>query len=246
MPRTPIDYSKTVIYKIVCNDLTIPDCYVGSTTNFTKRKCQHKFDCKTSNFRIYECIRNNKDWDNWSMLEVEKYPCNDNNEATLRERYWYETLNANLNMVNPNRGKKEYRENNVENILLMQKKYRVENKAKILLTNKAYREENVEKIAIGRKIHYEANRDKILEYHDEYRVNNKEKIKLGKQEFYEANKKQIDAKCKEYSILNAVKLKAKNDVKMQCVCGKEHRYGEKARHIKSKIHQNYLLTLIEV
>ena len=220
MPRTPIDYSKTVIYKIVCNDLTIPDCYVGSTTDFTKRKYGHKQSSKTSHLDVYKCIRENGDWENWSMLEIEKYPCNDSNEARLRERFWYEQLNANLNMVNPNRSKKE--------------------------GNKLYREENVEKIAISRKIHYDENRDKILEYHDEYRLNNKEKIKIGRKEFYEANKTQIDAKCKEYSLLNAVKLKAKNDVKMQCVCGKEHRYGEKARHIKSKIHQNYLLTQIEV
>jgi hypothetical protein len=220
MPMKAMDYSKTVIYKIVCNDLTIIDCYVGSTTSFTKRKSSHKQNSKANQLRVYDCIRENGGWENWTMVEIEKYPCNDGNESTKRERYWYEQLNANLNMVNPNRCKKE--------------------------GNKAYREENVEKIAISRKIHYEANRDKILEYHDEYRLNNKEKIKIGRKEFYEANKKQIDDKCKEYSILNAVKLKAKNDVKMQCVCGKEHRYGEKARHIKSKIHQNYLLTQIEV
>jgi hypothetical protein len=39
MPKTTIDYSKTVIYKIVCNDLDVKDIYIGSTTEFTKRKC---------------------------------------------------------------------------------------------------------------------------------------------------------------------------------------------------------------
>ncbi len=42
MPRNEIDYSKTIIYKIVCNDLTITDCYVGSTTDFKTRKAAHK------------------------------------------------------------------------------------------------------------------------------------------------------------------------------------------------------------
>ena len=46
MPRKPIDYSKTISYKIVCNDLSITDCYVGHTTDFTKRKSHHKSDCK--------------------------------------------------------------------------------------------------------------------------------------------------------------------------------------------------------
>ncbi len=45
MPKTKIDYSKTIIYRIVCKDLSITECYVGHTTNFTKRKCQHKNDC---------------------------------------------------------------------------------------------------------------------------------------------------------------------------------------------------------
>ena len=42
MPQKEVDYSKTVIYKIVCNDPLITDCYVGRTTNFTKRKLQHE------------------------------------------------------------------------------------------------------------------------------------------------------------------------------------------------------------
>ena len=30
-------------------------------------------------------IRENGDWNNWSMIEIEKYPCNDDNEARARE-----------------------------------------------------------------------------------------------------------------------------------------------------------------
>ena len=41
MPKTPIDYTKTIIYKIICLDLEIKDNYVGSTTSFLKRKQQH-------------------------------------------------------------------------------------------------------------------------------------------------------------------------------------------------------------
>ena len=44
MPKTPIDYQTTVIYKIQHiekDDLL----YVGHTTNFTKRKNNHKCKC---------------------------------------------------------------------------------------------------------------------------------------------------------------------------------------------------------
>ena len=99
MPKNDIDYSKTIIYKIVCNDLNVKDVYVGQTTNFIKRKVNHKSDCnyinrKEHNYKIYNTIRDKGGWQKWSMIEIEKYPCNDINEASARERYYYELLNA--------------------------------------------------------------------------------------------------------------------------------------------------------
>ena len=35
------------------------------------------------------------------MIEVEKYACNDSNEARGRERYYFDLLNATLNKVRP-------------------------------------------------------------------------------------------------------------------------------------------------
>ena len=46
------DYSKTVIYKIQHED-DESLLYVGSTTNFTTRKCQHKNNTKNPNGRQY-------------------------------------------------------------------------------------------------------------------------------------------------------------------------------------------------
>jgi hypothetical protein len=34
MPKVDMDYLKTTIYKIVCNDVNVKELYVGSTTNF--------------------------------------------------------------------------------------------------------------------------------------------------------------------------------------------------------------------
>ena len=121
MPRTNIDYSKTVIYKIVCNDLNVEECYVGFTTDFTIRKNSHKSRCCNPNsakynYKIYSFIRENGGWENWTMIEIEKYPCNDGNEASSRERYWYEICNSKLNVQKPLQSKKEYgREYNIIN-----------------------------------------------------------------------------------------------------------------------------------
>ncbi len=100
------EYANTIIYKIVCNDLTITDCYVGHTTNFTKRKQHHKENCvmstsKHHNYKIYTTIRSKGGWINWSMIEIEKFPCLDANEARARERHWYELNNSTLNSRRP-------------------------------------------------------------------------------------------------------------------------------------------------
>ena len=113
MPRIEIDYSQIVIYKIVCLDLEIKDIYVGSTTNFIKRKYQHKLlSGKHTNLKLYDTIYDNGGWEAWEMIEIEKYPCADKNEATKRERFYYELLKANLNSRNPNRKNKEFYQTN--------------------------------------------------------------------------------------------------------------------------------------
>jgi hypothetical protein len=73
MPKDIIDYSNTIIYKIFCNDVNVTDSYIGHTTNFIKRKYQHKILCCSSKkLKIYDTIRKNGGWDNWNMVEIAK------------------------------------------------------------------------------------------------------------------------------------------------------------------------------
>ena len=110
MPKDDIDYSNTIIYKIYCNDKTINDVYVGHTTNFTKRKYQHKLACNNldNKLKIYDTIRQNGGWDNWDMVEIAKYNCKDKTEARIKEHQYYESLNATLNSCPPCIDKKNY------------------------------------------------------------------------------------------------------------------------------------------
>ena len=103
MPKDDIDYSNTIIYKIICNDKTINDLYVGHTTNFTKRKYLHKYACTTLNnkFKIYNTIRQNGGWDNWNMTEISTYNCKNRTEARIKEQQHYDELKANLNSYPP-------------------------------------------------------------------------------------------------------------------------------------------------
>jgi predicted GIY-YIG superfamily endonuclease len=94
------------MYKIVSKDLDNNYIYVGSTTDFAKRKSSHKTNCinennKFYNIKVYKMIRENGGWNEFEMIEIEKYPCNDSNESTARERYWKEYFNANMNTQIP-------------------------------------------------------------------------------------------------------------------------------------------------
>jgi hypothetical protein len=136
MPRKDIDYSKTVMYKIVSNDLNINDCYVGSTTEFTKRKSNHKSNstnvkAKMYNLKVYKFIRDNGDWHNWSMVLIEMFPCTNHLESLQRERYWCENLNATLNSVVPSRTKQEYDKEYTFDHKEQKKQYDVANKEHI-------------------------------------------------------------------------------------------------------------------
>ena len=160
MPKTAMDYSQTIIYKLVCNDLNIKECYVGHTTNWKQRKSHHRQSVRLINSNAYNSkkskfIREHGGFDNWSMVEIEKYPCKDKQEAGARERYWYETLGAELNTYVPTRSKKEYKkmymEQNKEYLQAQHKQYHEEHKEEI----KAYREKNREHILAHKSTKYE-------------------------------------------------------------------------------------------
>ena len=45
MTRVAINYGNASIYEIVCKYVNITERYVGSTTNLTQRRKQHKTAC---------------------------------------------------------------------------------------------------------------------------------------------------------------------------------------------------------
>ena len=156
MPRKAINYQNTEIYKIVCDALTVKYCYVGSTTDFTKRKYSHKTGCnnekgKSYNYRLYTTIRENGGWDNWTMVLIEKYPCENKQQAEQRERFWYEQLNAELNMIRPHRTEEERKEYHNE-------------------AHKKYYQANQEYYKDKRKEYQQANKDRINKQRRERRA----------------------------------------------------------------------------
>jgi hypothetical protein len=153
MPRTPIDFSKGLIYSIVCKtDETL--IYIGSTTNFTKRKTQHKSNChnenkKDHNYPVYVMIRANGGWDNFDMKPVKEYPCENNIQLTIEEervrKELQATLNTNRAFLSEEEEKERYRkyyEANTAEINKRCRKYYEANTAEINKRQRKYREEH--------------------------------------------------------------------------------------------------------
>jgi hypothetical protein len=183
MPKKEIDYSSTIIYKIVCRDLNIKNSYVGHTTNFIKRKCNHKCYCNNKNsikhdIYVYQFIRKNGGWENWNMIEIEKYECNDFNEACKRERYWIEKLKSSLNRVIPTRTDKEYYDDNKVQF-------------------KEYRDANKERNHNYHKLYYQENKNDLSEYYKKYKSENKDMVHAKYKIYYEKNKERMLQQQKE-------------------------------------------------
>ena len=225
------------IYKLVCSDVSVTEKYVGSTKNWRVRKANHKSVCGNENGERYNCpvyvfIRANGGWINWNMVEVEKYECDTKRELEARERYWIETLNAELNKRIPARTRREYYDDNVESIAIKGKQYRQENKEACVERCKQYQKNNVEAIAEQRKQHYQENRGRILEEKKRHGRDNAEKISTRKRLYYQQNKERILAREKQ-------RQHVRGNIKYDCCCEGKYTDASKLTHLKSKRHQEY-------
>ena len=162
------DYSKALIYKLVCNDTYITENYIGSCCDYDERKRNHKSDCnningKKYNIYKYKFIRENGGFENWSMIIIKQFPCNSKRELEKEERVQLELNGGELNTNRPfttDEEKKEY-----------SKQYYLEHQE----------ERN------------EYNKERIKKYHQKHKEKKKEQMK----EYREANKEQLNLKAKQ-------------------------------------------------
>jgi post-segregation antitoxin (ccd killing protein) len=213
MPKNP-DYQKSLIYKI--EHLNKPElCYVGSTSNFVKRKYNHKKDCNNENNNQlkYRTMRENGGWESFIMVVIKEYPCNTRTELDIEEEKCRKELQASLNSNRCHRTEQE--------IVEYHKKY-----------NEEYREENREAIAKQKKEYIEENREAIAKNQKKYNEEHKEAIAKQKKEWYEANREAITDYKKNYY--------EENKEKFNCECGGKFTLQNKGQHEKTKKHQQFL------
>tara|TARA_R110002126_G_C10322871_1_gene489099 strand:- start:106 stop:759 length:654 start_codon:yes stop_codon:yes gene_type:complete len=208
-----------MIYKIYCKDQNIKDVYVGSTTNFKRRKCMHKSSVineknKKNDIKVYKFIRDNGGWENWDMEWVADVQCAHKLELLKIEGQYIKLLNGTLNIRIAGRTTEEYYN---------------DNKDKIVKQMKEYAEQNKEELQEYAKEYYNDNKDKLVKQMKEYAEQNKGKLKEYAKEY---NKK--------YHEKNKEKRKEKRKEKITCECGSTTTKGHITSHLKTKKHIKYL------
>ena len=210
MPKVPIDYSNTIIYKLVnydCPELS----YVGSTTNRTRRKQEHKCcvtnpNNKAYNRKVYKMIRENGGWESWHMVDIKAFPCANRREAEAEEDKIMQELKANMNSQKAHLTE-EYK-----------KQYR-----------KTYNAEY-------RDTHKEQHKEQLQKYRDAH----KEEIKQCNIAYRDAHKEEIKEKYKKYTEANKDKIALRKAIKITCQCGSTYRKCSKTEHERTNKHKKFM------
>ena len=112
--------NEITIYKIYCKDESIKDIYIGSTSDFKRRKngiinhCCNNINGNKYNRYKYVFIRENKGWDNWIMEKITT--CSTEEQYKMERWHIENSEHTNLNKSIPTRTEDEWRLDNKEKI----------------------------------------------------------------------------------------------------------------------------------
>ena len=271
MPKVRMDYSNTIFYKLVCNDLSINQIYIGHTLNFTKRKYRHKTSCTNPNNKmhhlpVYQFIRDNGNWENWNMVKISTENCETRLDALKKEREYIELHKATLNNRKPfitDEEAKQWWDDNRDRLNEKNKNYMKENEEYFKVYRKERYENKKDTILEQMKENYQKNRESKIAYQKQYTIDNKEKVSESKRDYYNRKKEEINEKhrqkveCECGEIVCIYELKyhkqtKKHSIKMGqteplnlivCECGAVMTKKNLSRHLKTTKHQDYLKSL---
>ena len=215
----PIDYQLGKIYKIVSDQTD--KIYIGSTAmpRLCQRMSGHKMNYRrtqagakhyVSSFEIMK-------FEDAKIVLVELFPCESKDELLAREQYWIDYHKAST-------------VNKMKAFIDMDRKEYVH----------SHYLENIDKYKKRSKQQQETKPEEYKAYQKQYRIDNADKSKQYNQEYAVANAETLKQYRSEYYTNNVEKINQKQRRKVICPCGKEHAYGSKSQHLKSKHHQAFL------
>ena len=258
------DYANTIIYMIACKDSDVNHIYVGHTIEFMHRYEQHRRACEDNKvqYKLYQIIRKYGGWDNWDMVIIEKYPCNNKEEACKQERFWIDQLNADLNTYCPYKSPEEVAKWRTEYMQDYNKKYYELNKDNLIKQSKLYQQTEYAKNRRNSKFtcevcggkysrKHKAEHEKTKK-HQKCLLNSSVLTKHSPEEVTKQSPEDIQEDTQKYDQLNKESILERSKFqqtesyqqvsKFTCeVCGGKYSRKHKAQHEKTKKHQKCLL-----
>ena len=237
MPRVPIDYSKSVIYKIQHKE-EIHLLYIGSTSNFRTRKNTHKCECSNPNQKNYNLkknimIRDFGGWEMFNIIQIKEFPCNNKRELEKEEDNILIETHAIMNTNRAFVSDEEKKKNSIE----FSKKYYEKNKDKIKKYNKEYSKNNKDKINENSRNRRKQNPEKFKEVYEK----NKDKINENARNRRKQNPEKFKELDKNNRLKNLEKIKEVRSIQYTCICGGCYKSNHKSTHLKTKKHLDFLL-----
>jgi hypothetical protein len=231
-----VNYQNGKIYML---ESLIGNCrYYGSTTQtLSQRLGKHKQDITKSNITSKEVLQ----YPDARILLVKKFPCNSVEELEAEEAVFIRNNDC-VNKCIPQRTRKEYYDDNRDEIIeynkqryvekkdeiLENKKQRyVEKKDEILEKAKVYREEHKDEIKDYMKIYYEEHKEEIKDYMKIYCEEHKDEIKDYMKIYYEEKKDEILEKAKEKITCECSAIVCKKGLTRHCKTQKHLKLLEK-------------------
>jgi len=141
------------VYKLVCKDPNVKECYIGSSTNLISRLQKHKFNALNErstkhHLKVYKKIREYGNWHNWKCEVIAEIKNPTKQELIQLERKHYEehletaTLNNNYCGRTREETNKAWSTKNP----YYAKNYRIENAVELKKYNQKYYAENKKKV----------------------------------------------------------------------------------------------------
>lgn len=159
-----------VFYRISCLNKNITDCYIGSTTDITKRRYVHKCMCVNPKYnhmlkKLYETINLHGGWSNWTLNVIDRKICNKMaaliHETKLMDEY-NSTLNKNRAFITK------------EEALESQKKWNDIHKEQIKKRSKEWHEKHPDYMKNWREKNRERMREHAKNYYQKKKAKNME------------------------------------------------------------------------
>ena len=192
------DFQNGKIYCIRNN--TTDDIYIGSTYQpLSKRMAFHRNSSKSTtkqHYKIYQEM-NKLGIENFYIELVEGYPCENNDQLRAREGHFIREMGT-LNGRIEGRSKKQFYQDNKEEIKERVRNFTKANKERISAYKKKYDENNKEAIAHNKAEYYQEHKQERAEYNKQYREQNKERIAQQRKEYREQNREKVVQQKKEY------------------------------------------------